>query len=440
MLRKCVLGFWLLIIGLSNFVTGNNVTLTSLNVFEGEIKNLKLNCSRSDEEIKTVNSEDIKIGGILINNESKPIDYGEFMCVNGSVDILIKGGHLGITQLHVDTKIGIHSNVIESESVTINVLRKITLFDELAVFILGPLILINKCAFGAKIEVETLKKIVTQPVEICICLVTQFLLLPLVAVGLGFAFKLEQTMALALLVSAACPGGGGGYVFSFLVDGDITLAITESLVSTLVAMLAMPSVLGLYTSLVTIPNHIVIPYIKILLMLVAIATPISLGMLLRRKKPALAKKLVVIIRPMSLFLIFAGLVIVVVTSKYVLYGPRIGFLLALIIPVSGFLIAIALAQLFSITWPLTKAIALEGGLKNTVLGVAVIELSFPQPQADLASILIIMVTVGQIVAAMCWYLFHLINQRLQQKKFRTPDKDSHQDRQETELFLLQNEE
>uniref|UniRef100_H2XVY4 Secreted protein n=1 Tax=Ciona intestinalis TaxID=7719 RepID=H2XVY4_CIOIN len=45
MLRKCVLGFCLSFIGISNFVTGNNVTLTSLNVFEGEIKNLKLNCS-----------------------------------------------------------------------------------------------------------------------------------------------------------------------------------------------------------------------------------------------------------------------------------------------------------------------------------------------------------------------------------------------------------
>uniref|UniRef100_H2Z587 Uncharacterized protein n=1 Tax=Ciona savignyi TaxID=51511 RepID=H2Z587_CIOSA len=336
--------------------------------------------------------------------------------------------------MHVNTSSLTNSSVVSSETVTVNVLRKITLFDELAVFILGPLILLNKCAFGAKIEINTLKKIVTQPVELCLCLVTQFVLLPIVAVGLGFVFKLEQTMALALLVSAACPGGGGGYVFSFLVDGDITLAITESLVSTLVAMIAMPSVLRLYTHLITLPNNIIIPYSKILLMLVAIATPISLGMLLRRKKPEWAKKLILIIRPMSLFLIFAGLVFVCITSRYVLYGPRIGLLLAIILPISGFVMAILLARLFSITWPLTKAIALESGLKNTVLGVAVIELSFPQPQADLASILIIMVTIGQVAVAMLWYFFHLVKLRLQPKKFRTPDKEHNSDSQETELF------
>nr|CAB3266099.1 sodium/bile acid cotransporter 5-like [Phallusia mammillata] len=408
-----------------------------MEVYEDDISPFTYNCSKPlgknnlSHHFVLFETHDLAIGGIWMENSS--VIETHMSCKNGTVKMFVKAGHLGITSIRISQSSDeVGHTVLNTGELSVHVLRKVTLFDELAVFVLGPLILFNKCAFGAKIEVDMLKRIVTHPVELSLCLLTQFIFLPLTAVGLGTFLQLDQILALALLVSAVCPGGGGGYVFSFLVEGDITVAITASLVSTLVAMVAMPAVIGTYSYFAHIPNNIVIPYIKILLMLLAIATPITLGMILRRKKPNLAKKLITVIKPLSLFLIFAGLVVVVVTSKYVMYGPKVGYILAILVPFSGLFIATVLCKLVCLDWPLTKAVALESGLKNTVLGVAVIELSFPQPQADLASILIVMITVGQVVVAMTWYFVHLLSKSFTQSRQK---KDREEDPLETEMFL-----
>jgi len=244
-----------------------------------------------------------------------------------------------------------------------------------------------------------------------------------------------------LLVAASCPGGGGGYVFSFLIDGDITLAITASLVSTLVAMGAMPAVIGTYTYFADVPSEIRIPYLKIILMLLAIAIPISIGMILRKKWPKFASKLVVIIKPLSLFIIAGGLVIVIFTSHYVLYGPKIGMLLAVLLPSSTFIVALCLSLCLSFSWPLSKAVSLESGLKNTVLGIAVIELSFPQPEADLASILIIMITSGHTSTALLWYFLYMIKTKLEKYFVKESDYKAAVDEncEETVMFINKEE-
>ncbi|XP_076809287.1 sodium/bile acid cotransporter 5-like [Clavelina lepadiformis] len=421
--------------------------LPDIKLFEYESSNYTIDCKKlnltSDDQILVV-SNNVKIGGLLLENSSLPIGQVRYNCEEDLITLDVKAGRLGLTLFNVF--VTDNSETVRNFTISVKTLRKMTVFDKVAFFVLGPLILFNKCAFGAKIELEVLQRVVTQPIELSLCLITQFIFMPLVAVFLSFVCNLNEVMALALLVAAACPGGGGGYVFSFLVDGDITLAITASLVSTLVAIVAMPSVIGIYTLTAHVPNEIRIPYLDILLMLLAIATPISFGMLVRKKWPDRAKTLIKVIRPLSLFLIVAGLLVVLSTSQYVMYGPKIGFLLAPLIPLSGFIIATGLARCLSVNWPLSKAVGLESGLKNTFLGVAVIELSFPQPEADLASILIIMVTIGQVVVSMIWYFLYLVKQcfaqpkKMQQTKYIKVDHNTDEsdvDALETEFFLNQ---
>ena len=419
----------------------------SFNMFENELLHLSFNCSfkainESSElqDISPINviSEDVTIAGFKSDNHSKPTIQSSYCCINGTLNVLLVGGHLGVTDIVLDS---LSADIVSDELVSkraviqVKVLRKPTLLDKLTVFLLGPLVLINKCAFGAKIEIDVLKRVLTKPLELVLCLLVQFVVMPLVAVLYGFLFQLSQVMALALFVAASCPGGGGGYVFSFLINGDITLAITASLMSTLVAMGAMPAVIGLYTHVAKLPSEIRIPYLDILLMLFAIAIPISSGMFIRKKWPEFASKLIKVIKPLSFLVIAGGLIIVVFTSRYVLYGPKIGMLLAFLLPLSIFLIALLLSLCLSLSWPLSKAVSLESGLKNTVLGIAVIELSFPQPEADLASILIIMITIGHTLTALAWYFLYLIKSKCEQKPTKVGYIKAEEDVEETALFL-----
>ena len=430
------------------FVISRVLSLRTINITlnEGELYNFVWNFTTNNSLLDDENafihasSEDRTIVGFNILNYSEPVKEAKYTSSNGTIVIPLQGGHLGVTNVNIMLPASVNNNLtmIPCAVLQIKVLRQKTLLDALTVFLLGPLVLINKCAFGAKIETGVLWRVLTRPIELLVCLFVQFVLMPLMAIGLGYFCNLNQVMALALFVAAACPGGGGGYVFSYLIDGDITLAITASLMSTLFAMGAMPAVIGLYTFLSAVPSEIRIPYVDIVLMLMAIAIPISTGMFFRKKWPEYAAKFVVIIKPLSLLIIAGGLIIVIFTSRYVLYGPKIGMLLAILLPLCTFIVALALSLCLSFSWPLSKAVSLESGLKNTVLGIAVIELSFPQPEADLASILIIMITIGHTVTALIWYMLYLIKSKCDER--RKLNEDNYKalakpDSEETTMFL-----
>lgn len=327
-------------------------------------------------------------------------------CIQGVFSTSVTGHYLGEMVFDVRTANNEGSNFV------VKVCREQTLLEDIVVLIVMPLILFNKLAFGAKIEIDSLKEYVLRPKELFLCFFVQFCLLPLCAIFLGYMFKLNILTIVSLLVAAVCPGGGGGYVFSFLIDGDITLAIAISLFSTLFAMLAMPLVIGVFTLFVKIPHDIIIPYTKIILILVTIAIPISAGMLLRYFRPNWAKTLIKVIKPLSIMLIFIGSVMMIFMAKYVVvYGPWEGYALAFIIPLCGFILAVILCKLSGLDWTKTKAVALESGMKNTLLGVAVIEISFAQPTADLASVIILMITAGQTLLCVFTYLVYLLKSK-----------------------------
>ena len=334
---------------------------------------------------------DPQVAHIIKNNNS-------FECEEGKYKIEIFGDKLGETVFD-----------IAGFKLPVKVCRKQTQVEYILMFVVMPLVLLNKFAFGAKIELLSLKTYLLQPKELSLCFFVQFCLLPLFAIAWGYVFKLDIITNLSLLIAAVCPGGGGGYVFSYLIKGDITLAIAASLFSTLFAMIAMPVVIGIYIALTYIPNNITIPYLKIIMILIMIAIPISSGMVLRHYSPEWSKKFVKIIKPLSLFLVLCGAAWMTFMTKYIImYGPWQGYILGFLVPGSGYLIAMVIARIAGFEWSKTKAIFLESGMKNTLLGVAVIEISFPQPKADLNSVIMFQITAGQTILCLIFYLCHLV--------------------------------
>lgn len=107
-------------------------------------------------------------------------------------------------------------------------------------FALLPLIFVNKCAFGCKVEVEVLRGLLKSPVPLLLGVVGQFLVMPLYAYCVSRLASLPKALSLGLVITCSAPGGGGGYLYSLLLGGDVTLAISMTLVSTVVAAAAMP--------------------------------------------------------------------------------------------------------------------------------------------------------------------------------------------------------
>ncbi|CAB1313925.1 unnamed protein product [Coregonus sp. 'balchen'] len=253
-------------------------------------------------------------------------------------------------------------------------------------FVLLPLIFINKCAFGCKVEVEVLRGLLRKPVPLLLGVAGQFLVMPLYAYGLSRLGSLPKALSLGLVITCSAPGGGGGYLYSLLLGGDVTLAISMTLVSTVVAAAAMPLSSALYGRLLGVHAALHVPFIKILGTLLFIAIPISLGMLVKLRLPKLTRVLLALIRPFSFVLIVGGIFMAYQMGASILANVRPQMVVAgVTVPLFGLLLGFGMGKLAGLAVPQRKTVSIEVGVQNSLLALAVMQLSFRRAEADFAS-------------------------------------------------------
>ncbi|KAK2841724.1 hypothetical protein Q5P01_011924 [Channa striata] len=253
-------------------------------------------------------------------------------------------------------------------------------------FALLPLIFVNKCAFGCKVEVEVLRGLLRSPGPLLLGVAGQFLVMPLYAYCVSRLTSLPKALSLGLVITCSAPGGGGGYLYSLLLGGDVTLAISMTLVSTVVAAAAMPLSSALYGRLLGVHAALHVPFVKILGTLLFIAIPISLGMLVKLRLPALTRVLLTLIRPFSFVLIVGGIFMAYLMGASILANvkPQI-VVVGVTVPLLGLVVGAVMAKLAGLAPPQRKTVSIEVGVQNSLLALAVMQLSFRRAEADFAS-------------------------------------------------------
>ncbi|XP_040297978.1 P3 protein [Bufo bufo] len=253
-------------------------------------------------------------------------------------------------------------------------------------YALLPLLFINKCAFGCKVDLEILKSLIKRPYPVLLGIVGQFVLMPLYAYLLSLVFGLSQPLALGLVVTCSSPGGGGGYLYSLLLGGDITVAISMTLVSTLAAVGLMPLSSSLYGHFLGVHQTLHIPFLKIFATLLFIAVPISTGMVIKWRFPQVSKLLLLVIKPFSVVLMVGGLFMAYQMGSSLLSKVLPILVVAgVTVPLVGLVTGYLLAYLLRLPIAQRRTVSIEVGVQNSLLALAVLQLSFPRAEADLSS-------------------------------------------------------
>ncbi|XP_041125426.1 P3 protein-like [Polyodon spathula] len=253
-------------------------------------------------------------------------------------------------------------------------------------FALLPLIFINKCAFGCKVEIDVLRGLLKQPHPVLLGIVGQFVVMPLYAYALARIAYLPKALSLGLIITCSAPGGGGGYLYSLLLGGDVTLAISMTLISTVVATGMMPLTSTIYGRLLNVHETLHVPFVKILVTLLFIAVPISTGMLIKYKFPSVSRVLLTLIRPFSFILIVGGIFMAYEMGASILASvkPQI-IVVGVTVPLFGLFLGYLMAAALRLTAPHRKTVSIEIGVQNSLLALAVMQLSFRRLEADFAS-------------------------------------------------------
>nr|ACO95354.1 solute carrier family 10, member 3 (predicted) [Dasypus novemcinctus] len=253
-------------------------------------------------------------------------------------------------------------------------------------YLLLPLVFVNKCSFGCKVELEVLKGLLHSPQPMLLGLLGQFLVMPFYAFLVAKAFMLPKALALGLIITCSSPGGGGGYLFSLLLGGDVTLAISMTFISTVAATGLLPLSSAIYSHLLSSHETLHMPISKILGTLLFIAIPIAAGVAIKCKLPKFSQLLLHVIKPFSFVLLVGGLFLAYHMGVFILVGVRVPIVLAgLTVPLAGLLVGYCLARCLKLPEAQRRTVSIEVGVQNSLLALAVLQLSFRRLQADYAS-------------------------------------------------------
>lgn len=253
-------------------------------------------------------------------------------------------------------------------------------------YLLLPLIFVNKCSFGCKVELEVLKELLQSPQPMLLGLLGQFLVMPFYAFLMAKVFMLPKALALGLIITCSSPGGGGSYLFSLLLGGDVTLAISMTFISTVAATGLLPLSSAVYSRLLSIHETLHVPMSKILGTLLFIAIPLAAGVVIKSKLPKFSELLLQIIKPFSFVLLLGGLFLAYHMGVFILVGVRLPIVLVgFTVPLVGLLVGYSLAMCLKLPVAQRRTVSIEVGVQNSLLALAMLQLSLRRLQADYAS-------------------------------------------------------
>ncbi len=237
--------------------------------------------------------------------------------------------------------------------------------------LLGSLALVM-FGLGLSLTRDDFRRLTKHPKAVLIALSLQVVLLPLACFGIARAFGLSPVFAVGLMLLAASPGGISANLFSHLFGGNVAMNISLTAINTVLSIVTLPLVVNLSLAyfMSAQDNAVSLQWQKVLEVVAVVVIPVSLGMLVGARKPALAARAE---KPFKLFsalvlLCFALIAIVKESSTLAAsistIGPAVVVFNLLSLGAGYFL-----SRAGGLDRPISTAICFEIGIHNSTLAL-----------------------------------------------------------------------
>ena len=230
-----------------------------------------------------------------------------------------------------------------------------------------PLLGVVMFGMGLTLAPRDFLAVAKRPAWVALGTALQFGIMPLAAWGVGHALGLPRDLLVGLVLVGACPGGTASNVICYLARGDVALSITLTTVSTLLAVVLTPALTWAYVGeLVPVPVAAMLRTI-----LEVIVAPVAAGVVLNRLLGDRLRALA------SVFpLVSVAAIVVIIAIVVALNAGRAGLLAwPLMAAVAlhngiGLTAGYGLPRLMGCDARLARTLAIEVGMQNSGLGVA----------------------------------------------------------------------
>jgi len=210
----------------------------------------------------------------------------------------------------------------------------------------------------------------------------QFLLMPLLALALVKGFRLNDELAMGFIILGACPGGTASNVIAYLAKADMALSVTMTACSTILGIVLTPLIIqwlgGEY--LPVDGTAMLWSVVKIVLF------PVAAGLAVRGALKERATGALEWFPAISVLVIVLIIATVVALSREKL--PEVLGLLGIVVlahNMLGLAAGYGLATLFRLPRTARRTVAIEVGMQNSGLGVALASTHFTSAMVALPS-------------------------------------------------------
>ncbi|PLL11606.1 transporter [Tabrizicola sp. TH137] len=278
--------------------------------------------------------------------------------------------------------------------------------------ILALMIAVIMLGMGASLTPRDFTSALKRPYGLFIGLVSQYGFMPLIAFTLALTLPVSEPVKIGLLIMGCMPGGTTSNIFTYFSKGNLALSVLMTVNSTLFGVLLIPILLVIYATGLNVD----IPAENIIVTLFLLLVPVAIGMALRRWNANVGA--LVELGGSALGIIFIVFLLVSWVPRnwgFLLGTPASVFFAAIALGLCGFLCGYGLSRLLRQTPRDARTVALETGIQNGPLAVALVVLTFAgSQQQEILAIPVLYSLFIVISSSLLTFWFRSIDARSQQ--------------------------
>lgn len=240
-------------------------------------------------------------------------------------------------------------------------------------YLITPSLGVIMFGMGMTLTRADFKRVVLRPHEVALGVFAQYGIMPFVGFVIARFLRLEPLIAVGVVVVGSCPGGTASNVITYFARGDVALSVTMTSVSTLLSPVFTPALVYLLAG-----KWVEVPVMRLFLFTLQIVLfPVALGVFVRGLLGSRVNRVLGALPVISSITIIFIVGVIIGASADSLHEVGLRTIAAVVIHNTvGLFLGFLLARLLGMEASKARAVAIEIGMQNSGLGVAIAKSHF----------------------------------------------------------------
>ncbi len=245
--------------------------------------------------------------------------------------------------------------------------------------LLALMIFVIMLGMGASLTPRDFYLALKRPYGLMIGVVSQYGFMPFIGFLLITTLPLPSAIAIGVLIMACMPGGTTSNIFTYFSKGNLALSVLMTVTSTVFGVLLIPIVLVIYANALDLE----IPRENIIATLVLLLVPVAIGMVMRKLNANVGAVTEFMGSLLALFFIVFLIVSWVPRNwQFLMTTTPATYVAAIGLGLFGITIGYVFARSLRLHPRNARTVALETGIQNGPLAIAIIAFTFSGDEAQ----------------------------------------------------------